>query len=79
MSGIGIHDNDIAVVHKTATAQNDQVIVAMLNGEATVKRFIRSNRSIKLHAENPRYADIRIKKSDEFEIIGVVIGIIRRM
>jgi repressor LexA len=80
MTGVGIHDGDIAVVRKQPEAEHGQIAVVMIDGEATLKRFIRQGRKIVLQAENPDYADIVIRPKDgSVEIIGKVIGIMRKM
>ncbi len=74
----GIHDGDIAIIRKQETAVHNEIVIALLNGEATLKRYRQYGRQALLHAENPAYKDIRIKKTDAFEILGVAIGILRR-
>ncbi len=79
MSGIGIRDQDIALVHKQATAKKGDIVVAIVNDEATVKRYMPRKRSVVLRAENPEFDDIVVSAKDELTLVGVVIGILRRM
>ncbi len=79
MTGIGIHDGDLAIVRKAAEARDQEVIVARLNGEATLKRLRRKNQAFWLQAENPAYGDIHVDRADSFEIVGIVVGIMRRL
>ncbi len=81
MSGVGIDDGDIIVVDREQSPENGDVIVALLNGEFTVKAFNQSHKDegyIELLPANPQYSKIRIEKSDEFSIWGVVIWTIRQ-
>lgn len=71
----GILDNDIVVVHKTPTAENGQIVVAMVNDdEATVKRFYKENGHIRLQPENPAFEPIIV---DECSVLGQVISVVR--
>ena len=67
----GIRDGDVLVVKRQATAENGQTVVALVNGEATVKRFYRKEGGVELRPANP------LAKSTIVES-GVVIGLIRR-
>jgi len=76
MINAGIFDRDLVVVHKTSTASNGEIVVAMLeNGEATVKRFFREEGRFRLQPENPVYNPIY---TDHLSILGKVIGLIRK-
>ncbi|MBN1347531.1 MAG: transcriptional repressor LexA [Phycisphaerae bacterium] len=80
MTGVGIHDGDLAVVRKQPEAEHNQIAVVMVDEEATLKRFLRKGPKIVLHAENPDYADLVLDpKNTNVEIIGKVIGIMRKM
>ena len=75
MTGAGILDGDLLVVHKTDEAKNGQIVVARLGDEVTVKRFRRQGKRIELLAENPRYKPI--VADDSLVIEGLVVGLIR--
>ena len=60
MKGVGILDGDIAIIRQQQTAESGDIVVALINGEATLKRYIRQNGKIIFHAENPEFADITI-------------------
>ena len=77
MIGDGILDGDYVVVRKQAQADNGQTVVALIRGEATVKRFYRKGRHIELHPANPAMAPIRVEDEESFRIEGVVVGVIR--
>ena len=79
MRDAGIRTGDVAIIRKQQDASEGDIVIAILNGEATLKRYQRKGRAIVLHAENPVYADIIIGDGDDFTIVGVAIGIIRRM
>ena len=79
MVGAGIHDGDIVIVQKQAVAQKGDIVVAIIDGEATVKRYFTEGRRIRLQPENPDFDPIYVtKKSGEFRIAGKVVGLIRR-
>ena len=72
----GIEDGDLVIVRQASEAENGEVIVALISGETTIKRFVRRGRSIWLHPENKKY---RAKKIEDpsFRILGKVIGLHR--
>lgn len=74
----GIHDGDLAVVRKQRTAREGEIVVATVNDEATVKRYLPEDSRIILKAENPDYPSIVVTEEDRFRIAGVVVGLIRR-
>ncbi len=78
MSGMGILNGDIVVVRKKSHAENGEVVVVVIDGEATLKRFIKENGKIKLRAENPAYPDIILEPGDSVQIVGKLIGVIRK-
>jgi len=78
MNGAGIHDGDLAVVRKQRTAREGEIVVATVNDEATVKRYLPEDTRIVLKAENPDYPSIIVTPEDRFRIAGVVTGLIRR-
>ncbi|NOY86991.1 MAG: transcriptional repressor LexA [Deltaproteobacteria bacterium] len=73
----GILDGDFVIVRKQGTADNGQTVVALMEGEATVKRFFRKADKIELRPANPKMEPIVVEKNEDFRIEGVVIGIIR--
>src|SRR5438445_8732372 len=73
----GIRDGDVLVVKRQATAENGQTVVALVNGEATVKRFYRKEGGVELRPATPLAKSI-VLESGAVEIRGVVIGLIRR-
>jgi repressor LexA len=77
MTGAGIHDGDLLVVHRTPEARSGQIVVARINDEVTVKRLQRRGRGIRLKAEHPDYDDIQVSSGDDFAIEGLGVGVIR--
>jgi repressor LexA len=78
MQDIGVFDGDIAVVKQQQSATNGEVVVAIVEGEATLKRFFKKNDNIVLHAENPTFRDIVITSPKNVLIAGRLVGVIRK-
>lgn len=76
MTGAGIHSGDILVVDRAETARDRSIIIAILNGELTVKRFIRESGRVYLASENPNYAPLEVTGETGFEVWGVVVHVI---
>ena len=77
MIGIGLFAGDIAIVNRTKTAVDRSIVVALVDGNFTLKRFRRRDGRVWLHPENPAYTDIEITEGMSFEIWGVVTHSIR--
>ena len=77
MKDIGIIENDLVGVKKASTADNGSVVVARLEDEVTLKRFVRENGKIKLVAENKNYDDILIDQNSGFSLQGIAVGVVR--
>lgn len=77
MIGDGILDGDYVVVRKQATADNGQTVVALIDGEATVKRLQKQGERIELLPANPTMQPIHVPPDAEFAIEGIVVGVIR--
>ena len=75
----GILDGDIVVVESKPVADNGQTVVAVIDGEATVKRFHRERGGrIRLQPANDRYPPMILGEQD-VEIRGVVVGLLRTL
>ena len=72
MMGVGILNGDILVVDRSREAKNNDIVVAILFGEFTVKRWVKTKHKAFLQAENPHYSPIEITADSNFEIWGVV-------
>lgn len=80
MIGAGIHEGDLALVHPQETAEKGDIVVALVDGEATMKRFFRERGTIRLQPENPAMEPIIIRPGkQEIAIIGRVTGIYRKL
>jgi len=72
MINAGIHDGDIIVVDRSVEPIDRSVVVAVIDGELTVKRLILSNGIAELHAENQKYEPIRFREGQDLTVWGVV-------
>jgi DNA polymerase V len=77
MGGATIFSGDILVVDRSLPSMNGKIVVAILNGEFTVKRLLINKTGIYLVAENPKYPPLKVSDSD-FQIWGVVTHIIHK-
>ena len=75
MINAGIFDGDKVIVKKQNVAENGDIVVAMIEDSATVKRFYKKNDKIILHPENETMCDIVL---DDVTILGVVEGLLRK-
>lgn len=78
MNGMGILNGDMVVVRKKSTAEHGEVVVAIIDGDATLKRFIKEGNRILLRAENPAYSDIVLSSASSIQIAGKLVGVIRK-
>jgi repressor LexA len=74
MKDAGILEGDLVVVREQSTAENGDIVVALLGEEATVKRFFREEDHIRLQPENEAMEPIRSK---EVKVLGRVVGVLR--
>ena len=72
----GIFDGDYIIVKQQSVANNGEIVVALINDEATVKTFYKEKDHIRLQPENPTMEPIIVK---EAIILGKVAGLIRKM
>jgi DNA polymerase V len=78
MNGAGIFSGDLLIVDKSLKASSGKIVVALLNGEFTVKRLVLQKSQILLQAENPKYPTIKINESEDFSVWGVVSYVIHK-
>ncbi len=77
MIDVGINDGDVVVIRETVTADNGDIVVALVDGqEATLKRFRQSGNTIALEAANPAY-ETRLYRDDQVKVQGRLVGLIR--
>ena len=77
----GIFDGDYVFVKKTPSAGNGDIVVAMIEGEATVKRYYPEGDRIRFQPANSNMAPIIVRRSDfkSVDIIGIVVGVYRKL
>ncbi len=77
----GIFDGDYIFVRKQSTADNGEIVVVIIDGEATCKRFYLEGDRIRLQPANPAMEPIYVRRSDfrAVDILGRVVGVYRRM
>ena len=79
MTDVGINDGDILVVDRSIEAKNRDIVIAILEGNLTVKRLLfKTNGLVVLKSENIAYKDIKIPESADLEIWGVVTSVIHQ-
>ncbi len=81
MIGDGIFDGDYIFVRKQLQASPGEIVVAMIEDEATVKRFYPEGERVRFQPSNPRLKPIYVNRDDfrETQIIGVVVGVYRKV
>jgi repressor LexA len=80
MTGAHICDGDHVLVRSQARAEEGEIVVAVIDGEATVKRFRRWKGKVRLEAENPAYPPIVVPAgARSFRIAGKVVGVYRKL
>ncbi|MBF0532214.1 MAG: translesion error-prone DNA polymerase V autoproteolytic subunit [Candidatus Omnitrophica bacterium] len=77
MINAGIMPGSLLIVDRSVTPANGSIIVAILDGEFTVKRYKKTKDEIILSPENPRYEPVVIKEGRDFEVWGVVQHVIQ--
>jgi repressor LexA len=73
----GIFDGDLVGIHRTQQAESDQIVVARIDDEITIKRLKISKNGIRLLPRNPDFAPIEIRPDQDFAIEGLYCGLIR--
>lgn len=78
MTGAGIFDGDLLVVDKSLNPTSGDIVIAVIDGDLTVKRLSIIGGKVILKPENPRYKDIEFKDEQELQIWGVVTSTTKR-
>ena len=79
MIGVGIHHGDILVVDRSITPANGKVVIAVLDGQFTVKTLEKKRGNIRLMPANPDFEPIEMKDEQELQIWGVVTNVIHSL
>lgn len=76
----GILHGDYVIIRKQTSARNGETVVAMLENEATIKKFFKKEQAIELHPANPSFSPIVIsaEQAQTFRILGTLAGVIRQ-
>lgn len=74
----GILDEDRLIVDRSVTAKHHHIVVAVLDGQFTLKRLFARGGIVELRPENPAYAPIRLRDGNELQVWGVMVGLARR-
>ena len=78
MNGVGILSGDVVIVRKQPTAKSGEIVVALVENDATVKTFKSRGRQVELHPENPAFEPI-VLDADAVIILGKVIEVRRTL
>ncbi len=76
MIDVGIHSGDILIVDRAQEASDNKIVIAVLDGELTVKRIHKIKNKLYLVAENPSFDPIEVNEEMNFEVWGVVTHVI---
>lgn len=79
MTGAGIHDGDLLIVDRSIPPRSGSVVIAILDGELTVKRLKHCGDRPYLTPENPEHAPIWIDEGSTFEVWGVVVYVVHKV
>jgi len=79
MINAGIFDGDLLIVDRSLEALSGKIVIAVIDGDLTVKRLLKKQNKIYLAAENPNYSDIEIKDESSLHIWGVVTNVIHKL
>ena len=78
MIGASIEEGDKVVVDRAMTPKHDDIVVAVIEGEYTIKRLYKHQGRVELRPENPAYSPIIFNDGVELLVWGVVVGVVRR-
>lgn len=79
MSGVGIMDGDLVLVDRAVTPGHGHIVLAVIDGEYTLKRLHQQPGVIELHPENPHFSPIRLVEGQELQVWGVVNAVVRKL
>lgn len=79
MTGAGIQDGDLLVVDRALEAADGDIVVAMVDGEMTLKRLYKRNGHVRLLPENPCFHPIELADGQELSIWGVATSVVHRL
>ncbi len=79
MLNAGILNGDFVIVRQQATAQNGEIVVALLGDEATIKRFFKEGDRVRLQPEHPTMPPILVEPPQTVAILGKIVGVFRQL
>jgi len=79
MMNAGILDGDFVIVRQQVTANDGDIVVALLGDEATVKRFFKTEEHVRLQPEHPSMAPILVTKPHDVTILGKIVAVFRHV
>lgn len=78
MVGAGIFDGNLLVVDKSLIPSSGDIVIAVIDGELTVKRLINRDGKVILKPENARFREIELKEGQELQVWGVVTSTVKK-
>jgi len=78
MINAGIHSGDLLVVDRSLQPRDNKIIIAIVDGEFTVKRIRKRKGKLFLVPENPEYTQVEVKRETDFQVWGVVTYVIHK-
>ncbi len=78
MLGASIESGDKVVVDRAQHPKHNDIVIAVVDGEYTIKRLFKNQGRVELHPENPSYQPIVFNDGEELQVWGVVVGLVRR-
>jgi repressor LexA len=79
MTGAGIMEGDYVVIRRQSDADNGQIVAALLRDEVTIKRYKKIEDKVVLLPENPAYEPIVSSEDEDPLILGVMVGLLRKL
>ncbi len=77
MVNAGILEGDLVIIRHQKTANNNEIVAAMIDSEVTLKNFKKDKGQISLIAQNPKYSPIVVSEDSAFSILGILVGLVR--
>ena len=78
MTGAGIFDGDLLVVDKSLPSSSGSIVIAVIDGELSVRRLIKQGDKVSLQPENSAFKEIMLKSGQELQVWGVVTSVVKQ-
>ena len=78
MTGAGIFDGDLLIVDKSLTPSSGSIVIAVIDGELSVRRLIKQGDQVSLRPENSAFKEIMLKSEQELQVWGVVTSAVKQ-